>query len=61
MNRRQALTSVLAASAAVSTSTALPLENKKDIEDIPKELRREVKFVFAKTVEDVLKVALCKK
>jgi len=30
MNRRQALTSVLAASAAVSTSTALPLENKKD-------------------------------
>ena len=33
MNRRQALTSVLAASAAVSTSTALPLENKKDKPD----------------------------
>jgi 2-keto-myo-inositol isomerase len=33
MNRRQALTSVLAASAAVSTSNALPLENKKDKAD----------------------------
>jgi 2-keto-myo-inositol isomerase len=30
MNRRQALTSVLAASAAISNSTALPLENNKD-------------------------------
>jgi 2-keto-myo-inositol isomerase len=33
MNRRQALTSVLAASTAVSTSNALPLENKKDKAD----------------------------
>jgi 2-keto-myo-inositol isomerase len=30
MNRRQALTSVLAASAAVSTATALPLSSKKE-------------------------------
>ena len=33
------------------------LELKKDIDDIPKEIRRDIKFSFAKTMDDVLKVA----
>lgn len=36
----------------------LPAENKKDIEDLPKEVKRDMKMVFVKTIEEVLKVAL---
>ena len=35
----------------------LPEDNKKDLEDIPKEIKRDMKFVFAKTMEEVLKIA----
>lgn len=35
-----------------------PKENKKDLEDIPTEVRGDVEFIFAEEVEDVLKVAL---
>jgi ATP-dependent Lon protease len=49
---------MLAAHRAGIRTVILPVENKKDLEDIPKEVKKELKFVFAKTMEDVLKVAL---
>ena len=49
---------ILAAHRAGIKIAVLPLENKKDMEDIPKEIQRDMKFFFAKTMEDVLKVAL---
>ena len=36
----------------------LPALNEADIVDIPEELRRDIRFVFAKTLEDVLSAAL---
>ncbi len=36
----------------------LPRENKKDMEDIPENVRKDINFVFAEKIEDVLKVAL---
>jgi len=36
----------------------LPALNEPDLTDIPEELRRDMRFVFAKTLEDVLAVAL---
>lgn len=39
----------------------LPCENKKDMEeDVPKNVRNDIKFVFAEKIEDVLKIALTK-
>jgi ATP-dependent Lon protease len=35
-----------------------PKDNKKDLDDIPAEVKKDVKFIFAEEVEDVLKVAL---
>lgn len=49
---------VLAAHRAGIRTVVMPAENKKDLEDIPREVKRELKFVFVKTMEDVLKVAL---
>lgn len=40
------------------TTIILPQENKKDMEDIPANVRRDIKFIFASEIEDVLKVAL---
>ncbi len=39
----------------------LPALNEPDIIDIPEELRRDIRFVFARTLEDVLAVALSPK
>jgi ATP-dependent Lon protease len=50
---------ILAAHRAGIKTVILPEENKKDLnEDIPKEIRRDIKFVFVKTMEEVLKAAL---
>ena len=49
---------VLAAHRAGLKTIIMPQENKKDMEDIPKEIKKDVKFVFTKTMEEVLKVAL---
>jgi ATP-dependent Lon protease len=35
-----------------------PQDNKKDLDDIPTEVKRDVKFVFVEEVEDALKIAL---
>ena len=49
---------VLAAHRAGLKTIILPFENKKDMDDVPTEVKKEVKFLFAKTMDDVLKVAL---
>ena len=49
---------VLAAHRAGLQVIILPADNKKDMEDIPKEIQRDVKFFFVKTMEEVLKIAL---
>jgi len=38
----------------------MPKRNKKDIEDIPKYVKKDMEFVFAETMDDVIKVALRK-
>jgi ATP-dependent Lon protease len=38
----------------------IPRRNKKDLEDIPKYIKKDMEFVFAETVDDVLDVALKK-
>jgi ATP-dependent Lon protease len=49
---------VLAARRAGIKTVVLPKRNEPDLEDIPEELRRDLKFVFIETAEDALKVAL---
>ena len=49
---------VLAAHRAGIKIVVAPFENKKDLIDIPKEIQKDIKFVFAKTMDEVLKVAL---
>ncbi len=36
----------------------VPKENKKDMEDVPEKVKKDIKFVFAEKLEDVLSVAL---
>ncbi len=40
------------------TTIILPKDNKKDMEEVPDEVKKDIKFVFAEEVSDVLKVAL---
>jgi ATP-dependent Lon protease len=49
---------VLAAHRAGLKSVILPRRNEKDLGDVPDEVRREIAFVFADRVEDVLNAAL---
>jgi ATP-dependent Lon protease len=36
----------------------VPKDNKKDLDDIPAQVKKDIKFVFAEEVTDVLKIAL---
>lgn len=38
----------------------LPKDNKKDMEDVPEKVQKDIKFIFAASVEEVLKLALIK-
>ncbi len=49
---------VVAAAAAGITQVLLPERNRPDLEDIPEAARRQVTFVWLKTVDDVLAYAL---
>jgi len=49
---------VLAAHRAGIKTVIAPFENKKDLIDIPKEVQRDIKFHFVKTMDEVLKIAL---
>lgn len=49
---------VLAAHRAGLSTIILPKSNAKDLEDIPKNVRRDLQFIFAEHMDEVLKVAL---
>jgi ATP-dependent Lon protease len=49
---------ILAAKRAGLKTVILPSQNKKDLEDVPKNVRRELRFVFADSMETVLAEAL---
>jgi len=49
---------VLAAHRAGIRSVILPSRNERDVEDVPEELRRELRFIFVDDAEEVLRHAL---
>jgi ATP-dependent Lon protease len=51
---------VLAAKAAGIKTVVLPERNRRDLADVPKDARDGLKFVFARTIEQVMKAALDK-
>lgn len=52
---------ILAARRAGINTVILPKKNEKDLEDIPENIRKEMKFIFVETLDEVLIVALQKK
>jgi len=52
---------VLAALRAGINTVILPSYNSKDIEEIPKQIRKKMKFIYVDTVDEVIKTALMKK
>jgi ATP-dependent Lon protease len=51
---------VLAAHRAGLKKVILPRRNQIDLEELPEEVIKSIKFVFADTVDDVLRAALQK-
>ena len=51
---------VIAAHRAGLKTIIMPKENKKDLEDVPKEVIKDLKFVFVSHMDEVLDVALSK-
>lgn len=51
---------VIAAHRAGLRTIILPKENRKDLEDVPKEVMKDLRFIFVSHMDDVLKVALTK-
>jgi ATP-dependent Lon protease len=49
---------VLAAARSGVKTVLLPDQNRKDLPDVPAEVRRKLKFRYVKTVGDALKAAL---
>jgi ATP-dependent Lon protease len=49
---------VLAAHRAGLKTVLLPIRNQRDLEDVPEEVRQEMKFIFVETVDDILRAAL---
>ena len=49
---------VLAAHRSGLRIVILPKRNEMDVEDLPEDVRESMKFIFAETVDDVLKAAL---
>src|SRR5947208_16577650 len=49
---------VLAARRARVTTIVLPQQNRRDLEEVPKELQKEITFVFVDSVRQALKAAL---
>ncbi len=48
----------LAAKRMGINNVIIPKRNKKDLDDIPKYIKKDMKFIFAETMDDVLKTAL---
>lgn len=51
---------IIAAHTAGLKTIIMPKENKKDLEDVPKEVLRDLKFVFVSHMDEVLDIALDK-
>jgi len=51
---------VLAAHRAGLKTVLLPRRNERDVEEVPEEVRREVRFVYVDTVDELLRAALQK-
>ncbi|MCM0081288.1 endopeptidase La [Geomonas sp. Red32] len=49
---------ILAAARLGVTTVVIPVQNHKDLEDVPKTILKKLKIVTASTIDDVLKVAL---
>jgi ATP-dependent Lon protease len=49
---------VLGARRAGISTIILPKRNEKDLEDIPEQVRAEMRFIFVETMDDVLEYAL---
>ncbi|MCE5326371.1 MAG: endopeptidase La [Planctomycetaceae bacterium] len=49
---------VLAAKRAGINTIILPERNRKDLVDVPPDAQKDLKFIFAKTVDDVLRAAM---
>jgi ATP-dependent Lon protease len=49
---------ILAAKRAKLTTVILPKRNKKDLDEIPKHILKDIRLVFADTMDDVMKMAL---
>jgi ATP-dependent Lon protease len=49
---------VLAAHRNGLTTVILPKQNEQDIDDVPDEIRKTMKFIFAESVDDVINAAL---
>ena len=49
---------VLAAHRAGVKTVVVPADNKKDLEDIPEFIQKDLEFVFVKHMDDVLRVSL---
>lgn len=49
---------VLAAHRAGIKTILLPKRNKKDLEEIPKKVQKDIRFHFADNMPDVLKIAI---
>ncbi|HEX3013356.1 MAG TPA: S16 family serine protease, partial [Methanobacterium sp.] len=46
---------VLAAHRAGINRIILPKDNENDLDDVPQDVKDEIEFIFAETVEDVIK------
>lgn len=51
---------VIAAHRAGIQTVIMPKENKKDLEDVPQEVKKDLKFVFVENMDEVLPVILTK-
>src|ERR1041384_5935688 len=49
---------VLAARRARVTTIVLPQQNRRDLEEVPKELQKEINFVFVESVRQAIRTAL---
>lgn len=52
---------VLAAHRAGITTVIIPVDNKKDVEDIPENVRKKIRFVYAQHMDIVMSAALSSK
>ena len=56
--RRLIQNAMLGAHRAGITEVIIPKENEADLEDVPEEVRKQLKFHPVETLADVLKIAL---